>query len=539
MADEKMTVSEGSYRLQIVPTNAAQTRILTTENKFVDKNIVISVPGATGATGPILNIADSTAVVSVGTVSGGYYPLTNSLTGQTTYTTGGWITTEGLGNATDAEVVVGKIAQSTLKNGTTTISSGSTVIPSTTASQTINIGAGYEAARTVVIAPMSSGTSAAAAVTGSKAATTPTLADETTSLDGKTRITVTPTTASTGISKYYLSVKTEAPATNFVASNLTKTINTAGYLSTTAQISIVDNAIKTTAASRLYYIPIDTASATVSITKAAVAPTASGSTATLSGKTSLGNISPVTASTGINTYYIPFQVQAPATTFAAGDINKTVTSNGFLSTVDQISVTGNTSSSSATYYMPVASGALQAGNGSVSSNGTPGGVVITEASSAPATGYYIRIDGYGAVSVGTEGWLPTTASTTSNTATKYIKLNTAEISACATNGVITVGEGYVPSGSITATFPSGSISSGTATKGWTANNTSVPSGGYLYLAAGYYGNTEISLDSILGGSADTAATTDAHILQGYAAYDVDGQLLTGTIATYDGSYTFS
>ena len=92
------------------------------------------------------------------------------------FSTAGWITTGGA-SATDSSVTVGRIIQSTLKNGTNTIASGSTVTPAVDSTQTINIGAGYNSARTVVIAAMSSGTKAAASVTVSGTASTPTLAN--------------------------------------------------------------------------------------------------------------------------------------------------------------------------------------------------------------------------------------------------------------------------------------------------------------------------------------------------------------------------
>jgi hypothetical protein len=139
--------------------------------------------------------------------------------------------------------------------------------------------------------------------------------------------------------------------------------------------------------------------------------------------------------------------------------------------------------------MPIASGSLSKGAGSVTANGTPGSVTMSTTSSAPSTGYYIKIEGYGTVGVGTAGWLPTSASTTSNLATQYIKLNTAALDASGTPGVVTISEGYVPAGGLSINVPRGSISSGTTDMGYTGNSTIVPAGGYLYLSAGYYPNT--------------------------------------------------
>lgn len=62
--------------------------------------------------------------------------------------------------------------------------------------------------------------------------------------------------------------------------------------------------------------------------------------------------------------------------------------------------------------------------------------------------------------------------------------------------------------------------------------------GYLIIGAGYYPNSKISLDTLLGGQSDTnngqlipTPTTDL-ILSGYTAYDVDGKLLVGTMAKW-------
>lgn len=161
------------------------TDLLTTENKFLDKNISIKsiIPNAKNPALAITNKGDTN--ITIGTASGGYYPLTTSLTGKLTVGSAGWITTDGF-SATDSTVTVGRIAQSTLKNGTTAISSGDIITPTVTGTQTINISAGYNGARTVKIAPMSSGTAAASKVTISGTATKPTLANTSSAISGKT-----------------------------------------------------------------------------------------------------------------------------------------------------------------------------------------------------------------------------------------------------------------------------------------------------------------------------------------------------------------
>lgn len=537
MAD--MPVTGGVFTLNLSATaSGSQTVLLATENKFVDKNISIKFNVAEAAT-PALVMNDSTAAVTVSTTANsGVFTLTNSLSGKTTYGTAGWITKNGLAAATDTSVQVGTIPQSTMAIGAVDLANAGEITPSTTANQTVTISAGYEAQRTIIVKSMSAGTPAAATVTASKQATVPTLTNTASAQNNKTQITVSPTTATTGISKYYIAVTANAPATNFAASNFTKTINTAGYLDKPAQITIADNAIKTTANSSLFYLPIDTASATVTLSGTATTPTATSSTAALSGKTRLTG-TPSNSATGISTYYIPFTVNAPATNNITA--NKVINTNGYVDNVDQITVSGSVSASNATYYMPITTGELKANAGTVNADTTDGGVSATVGANVPS-GFYIKITGSGQVGVQTAGWVPTSATQNSNTATKYISLNTAEMSQNQTTGTVSVSEGYVPSGGLSLNIERGSINSGTTSKendGYVNNNTVVPEKGYLYINAGYHPNTQISLATLIPDDAEYSNATSNQMLFGYEAYDTDGNKLVGTITTYLGTYTLS
>lgn len=535
----EMPVSSGVFTLNLNATSdGSQTVLLATENKFVDKNISVKFNVAAAAN-PALSITDATNTVTVGDVNQGFFPLTNALTGQTTYGTAGWIGTNGLAAVQQSGVQVGTIAQSTMLLGAASLTSSSTVIPSVTASQTITISAGYEKVdRTITIAPMSEGDKAAATITASKTATTPTLANTASAQDGKTQITVSPTTATTGINKYYLALTAGAPATNFAATDVTKTITQAGYLSSNTQISAVDNAIKTTASSKIYYVPITTGAATVAISSAATAPTATTSNASLSGKTALTG-TPTTSASGISTYYIPFTVNAPATTIPASGITKTINTNGYIDSTSQITVTAGTTASSTTYYMPVTSGALKANAGTVDADMTDGGVTAAVGTNVPS-GYYIKITGSGQVGVQTAGWVPTSTTQNSNTATKYIALNTAAITENQAAGTISVSEGYVPSGGISAEITRGSIDSGRSSKtGYVNDSTVVPENGYLYINAGYHPNTQISLATLIPDDSTYTNATSNQMLFGYEAYDTNGNKLVGTITTYTGIYTLS
>jgi len=125
----QMPVVEDNFDFTI-PVNGVGERVLLLEttNKFVDKNIVIrtNTPAVGNAS---LSITDKGSTnIGIGTASGGYYPLTTSLSGTVNFASAGWVGTS-VGPLTDETVTVGRIAQSTLQNGDTTISSGSTIAP--------------------------------------------------------------------------------------------------------------------------------------------------------------------------------------------------------------------------------------------------------------------------------------------------------------------------------------------------------------------------------------------------------------------------
>jgi hypothetical protein len=69
----------------------------------------------------------------------------------------------------------------------------------------------------------------------------------------------------------------------------------------------------------------------------------------------------------------------------------------------------------------------------------------------------------------------------------------------------------------------------------TTANTVLPSGGYLYINAGWHDNTKISLGHLIPEIADHDAG-DSHILFGYKAYDEKGNVITGTMATVDPTF---
>ena len=537
-------ISDGTaWRVPITPSADAQVRVLTTENKFLDQNIVVEVAAASAAQGPVLTLTNATNNVAViSPAVDGKFQLTNQLIGKTSYTAAGWIGTGGLAAVLSTNTAtVGYITQSTMNLDSTSMSNNGVITPNVSTTQTLNITAGYEGARTVQIAPMSGGTQAAATVTGTAVATKPTIANATQSLTGKTQVTISPTTASTDItndiSPYYISISVTAPATEIP---LTKTVTRAGYLGNASQIT--GSSVTATSSNQVFYASLTPATVSVSVGGTATIPTASSTSATVNNKSKIST-TPTTSVSGIDQYYVALEVVAPATTLT--NFTKSVNPNGYIANSNQINTSGTLSANTATYYVPIQSATLVASSGTASAAST--NVTINTVTTEPASGYYITINGAGRASISREGWISTASTVLSNTGSAYVTLNSATITENINTGTISVSEGYFGStASRTYNLTRGTISSGTqdktsltGTAQYAANNTIVPANGYLYIASGFYPNTQISLDSILGGNADVAPTGVAYILKEYAAYDVDGNYIEGTIDTYDGDYTTS
>lgn len=172
--------------------------------------------------------------------------------------------------------VSASVADGTVKLGTTE-KTGDFTVSSSSSDQTITISDGWESARTITIEGASSGTSAAATVSGSKQATAPTIAQGAASTTNTKRVSATPSTT-VPASGYYVAVQATAPATSLADSDFTETISTAGYLSEGTQIA--SSASVTSKTGSVYYAPIGEATHTNTATASAVAATAyvSGST---------------------------------------------------------------------------------------------------------------------------------------------------------------------------------------------------------------------------------------------------------------------
>lgn len=540
MATMRNDTTNNLWVLEQTATGAGTfTDLLTTENKFLDKNISIksTIPSAQN---PALTITDKSSTnITIGTVSQGYYPLSTALTGTLTVGTPGWITTSGL-SAQDESVIVGRIAQSTLKNGDTAINSGATITPSVDSNQTINISAGYNSARTVIVAPMSSGTAAAANVTVSGTATTPTLANTASAITNKTQVNIDGsfTTSTSDIdSTYYVAFTANAPNTPSSALSFTKTISTAGYLGAISQIGTSGSI---TGKSQLYYAKITSGAITVGGNSSQVgAPTITKYNT--DGDNNGANVNAIAFTGSASTTeptsgnYVAIQVAIPAKSIAP---TVSLGTTGWIGNTNQITVNNVTSSArTLQVYIPLTSGALAKGAGVA--NASSGNITLgTKTTTQPTSGKYITVTGSGTVSVGTGGYLAASTSLSSNTATAYYPIATATFGI--TNNVVkSTGAGWIDNNVTVATLASGSLAN-TATSGQTYTEVTSPailtSDGYLYINKGYFANTKISLGTLIPDS-DTADVVSNVLRVGYEAFDTNGARIVGGLSTYDGTYS--
>ena len=162
---ETMPSGEGGFSLEHTTAASGDWKVLLkTENTFVDQDIGVTIT-TPAATAPTLAAADITSAIDMGSASNGTYSPTATITGNVNIGTAGWIT-GGNHSVSDTGVKIGTVNQSTLKNGNTTIASGTTITP-TDSEQTINISEGYNTARTVKVGTAS--TSAAGEITSGSA----------------------------------------------------------------------------------------------------------------------------------------------------------------------------------------------------------------------------------------------------------------------------------------------------------------------------------------------------------------------------------
>lgn len=150
------------------------------------------------------------------------------------------------------------------------------------------------------------------------------------------------------------------------------------------------------------------------------------------------------------------------------------------------------------------------------------------------------------LTLNTTGWLATAPTGTATNVTvngdttgKSLYIPKATFTVSGRNVNVSTA-GYIASGTV-GTISNGTIGTSDTDpgNGYTENTTAViSSGGYLTLTAGYYTATKISLATLVPNGSNVAGHAD-YLLEGKTAYDNNGILVTGNIATYQGDYTYS
>lgn len=538
---------------------------LNTKNTFVDKNIEINAPiDAAGAL--TLNIVDKTAAIDMGEASEGYYNPAVALSGNVDVASAGWIT-DGNHSVSEASVVVGKVAQSTLKNGATAISSGDAIIPQKTTDQTVNISEGYNDARTVVVKSQSAGdkatvTSANATITsvsytengnqfniaGSQSIAAPTV-----NADGYISSTLGTRNGGTANVATTVDKVTVGASTDKANLTVTPVIARTEKASTDSFVDAASGAASTTKPTSGAHIQVDVA-AIADSTTVTPAVTAAGY-GTASAFQSAGNVTITAGSNAAATAYIPVKTG----TVAANGATITSVTPSYNSDSGKFDITG-----SANIPAPTVSAAGYVGDGVGSVSGLNNGAEVDAELNKIAIG--ATVDDSAVVTPVIAKNAATNidagaATTTQPSGGKYIAVATAATTAAvsATAAVTSAGYGTANEGEYTATSDSGAITinasavtyipvteatfANTAAAGHTYGDVSADapvliSGDYLYINKGYTDDVKISLAKLVPDQANiTVATGAANILSGTSAYDKDGTLIAGTIPTYTGAYT--
>ena len=540
---------------------------LNTKNTFVDKNIEINAPVA--AAGALtLDIDDLTSEISMGSPSEGYYEPTVNLSGDVSVASAGWITS-GDHSISESGVAIGKIAQSTLANGSTAIDSGDEIIPEGTTDQTINITAGYAPARTVVVKSQSAGDKATV-VSGSASIDSLTFtaddSDHTYNITGTGTVaapsvstpgyisstlgTKTGNTASVDVTVDQVTVGVDASSTNV---KVTPVIARSAKGGTDTFVDAASGAATTTKPSSGAYVVADVAAVSASATVSGVVSAAGyGDTSHYQAD------SATTITAGANaasTAYIPVS----AGTVAAQGATISTVAVAYDSTNGDFDVTG-----AANIPAPTVSAAGYVGNDVGTVSGLTNGAAVSANLDKIAIGATLDDSGSATPVISKNAATNVEASaatTTQPSSGKYIAVQSASdtIAVSATAAVTSAGYGTTTTGQYTTSGDSGSVAvnasavtyipiaeasfGNTATSGQTYSDISsgapvLVSGDYLYINKGYTDNVKISLAQLVPDDATITASTGAdYILASQSAYDADGALVVGTIPTYAGSYT--
>lgn len=545
-----------------------KTITFKTENKFVDADarVTITTPAASA---PVLDLANNTGSLSMGTAENGVYSPTATFTGTASVADAGWITS-GTHNVSDTDVVVGKVNQSTISNGASTVPSGSTITPGP-AEQLITISEGYNTARTITIGSASSSTPGEVTsgtatistlsytfdstntqfnISGSGDVSAPVVdtagyvSGTSGTLNGKTNgATVVATVAQIALDS------TLTGATTALKPTLSKQA-----ISITGVTDAASGSATATAPSSGAYVAVRSAANTSTITSAPVVHTAGYGTTTNFSVNSAATATVGAAQSDI--YYVPIK----AGTVTSGTASITSTSIAYNTSNDNFDITGSANVSAPTFtdgYIGTNVGTKNANNGgatltstlskiaiqaNLSGTGTKTPTItknaatnITAAGNAttsePSSGYYVAVS-----SAANTGTVQATATvTTAGYGTTTSGQYTTTPSSSLTVGAAASATTYIP---ITSTTFANTATSGITYSDISSTAPVLISGDFLYINEGYTPNVKISLAKLVPDATGTNASA-AYILSGYTAFNNDGGLIVGTMQTYDGTYTIT
>lgn len=547
-----------------------------TENTFIDKDIHVDLTVPTAAE-PTLDIFDITTSMDMGQPENGIYSPEATISGNATIASPGWIAS---GNRAVAEagVKIGKINQSLISNGSTQITSGSTINPSDS-EQTITISEGYNIARTLVIGAADS--SAAGEVTsGGATISTITYTYDSTNdnfnVEGSATVSA-PTVNNAG----YISLTKGTRNSNVNGATVDTTVDKISI-----STAITGNGLKKPIIMRSSPPPTATSyirgdkevqpSSTVpSDQKAYAAVVVPSNTATITATptvdtagygdtTNFGIRTTATSEVGIqqsDIYYVPIKEG----TVTSGTASITTHSIAYNSTNDNFDITGTADVSAPTIniegYVASTVGTVSENVGGASLTSTLPKIGITAGLSANAstniTPTITVLSQDANVSIGN------LTSRRPASSVFYIGIRAvlpSSITITGTANVTTAGYGTTTSGEYTATNDTLTINmdstmqyatiasasfANSATSGITYNDISstapiLISNDYLYINEGYTGNVKISLAKLIPDNATITTSAGAdYILSGQSAYDGEGNLIVGNITTYNGSYTIT
>ena len=538
-----------------------------TENSFLDKDINIQITTPV-ATAPVLDVTDITGSMNMGTATNGVYEPTATIEGNVSVATAGWITT-GNKAVSESGVKIGKINQSVLKNGATTIASGTEITPADE-DQTINITEGYNAARTVVVkaasemdpAEINSGNVSISALTIIHDDTNNEFditATETIPAPGVVTpgyISSTKGTKNTGTATVSYSV--DEVTVGVTASETTKKVKP--VIARTAKASgdswvdAASGVATTSKPSAGAYVQVDAAAVAASVTATGKVSAAGYGTTSDYQADSATTIT--VGSEAAASAYVPIAVG----TVSSGTANIASVDVAYNSTGGNFDVTG-----AANIPAPTASSAGYVGNGVGTLSGATNGATVTasvakigiaanlagtgtakpaiaknaatnvDASAAtttqPTAGFYVAVNSPANTSSVTATASVTSAGYGTTTSGQYNTTSSSALTVGAAASDVT----YVP---ITAATFDNSASSGHTYTDISSTAPILISDDYLYINKGYTNDVKISLAKLVPDDATiTASTGAAYMLNGQSAYDSAGKLVVGSIPTYTGAYT--